>query len=278
MHTLTALAVIATLADGLYSTFVGRDGPLPFAAMALVSLFGAMMGAYQRKTALYLSCRTAAGAAQPYRVTQDAGKWKNMPAFNKELGTARDFGSQMQSLDGAERIYRLCVPVLAAAAVVCAVVSSLGRGRAGMLTWCLSAILVSAAPVTGLMASEAGGEWVEEQLYAYDGLHFRREDGSLDTTTNTQRITAIMKAHGFVCDGKRSQYKDLTVFPSEYFCPKQTTGEYLRTENTYCDHHFMGSWNEKSRKGWKGLVLQLVGQKNMTRLIKLKRHLEGTNH
>lgn len=130
-------------------------------------------------------------------------------------------------------------------------------------------------PVTGLMASEAGGQWVEEQLHAYVGLHFRRKDGSLDTTTNTQRISAIMKANGFVCDGKKSQYKDLTVFPSEYFCPKQTTGEYLRTENTYCDHHFMGSWSSQGKKTWKDHVKNLVGQKCMTQLIKLKRKIIG---
>lgn len=130
-------------------------------------------------------------------------------------------------------------------------------------------------PVTGLMASEAGGQWVEEQLHAYVGLHFRRKDGSLDTTTNTQRISAIMKANGFVCDGKKSQYKDLTVFPSEYFCPMQTTGEYLRTENTYCDHHFMGSWSSQGKKKWKDHVKNLVGQKCMTQLIKLKRKIIG---
>ena len=129
-------------------------------------------------------------------------------------------------------------------------------------------------PVTGLMASEADGQWVEEQLHAYDGLHFCREDGSLDTTTNTQRISAIMKANGFVCDGRKRQYKDLTVFPSEYFCPHQTTGEYLLTENTYCNHHFMGSWNNNKNKGWKGVLCKLVGQQNMTRLIKLKRRFE----
>lgn len=152
MHTLTALAVIATALDGLYSTAVGREGPLPFAAMALMGLFFAMVGAYQRKLALYLSCRTVAVAAQPYRVTLDEGKWKNMPAFCKEAGTPRDFGSQIQSLDGAERIYRVCVPVLAAAAAVGALVASVGRGRPGMFTWCLSAILVACAPLTGLMA------------------------------------------------------------------------------------------------------------------------------
>jgi cation transport ATPase len=152
MHTLTALAIISTALDGLYSTFVGRDGPLPFAAMALVGLFFAMLGTYQKKMGLYLSCRTVAGAAQPYRVTLDEGKWKNVPAFTKEAGTARDFGSQIQGLDGAERIYRVCVPVLAAAGVVAAVVASVGRGRPGMFTWCLSAILVACAPLTGLMA------------------------------------------------------------------------------------------------------------------------------
>lgn len=130
-------------------------------------------------------------------------------------------------------------------------------------------------PVTGLMASEAGGEWVTEQLNAYNGLHFLRKDGTLDITTNTQRITAIMKADGFVCDGQKRQYKDLTVFPSEYFCPHQTTGEYLLTENTYCNHHFMGSWNDKKDTGWKGLIRSLVGQRNMTRLIKLKRKFIG---
>ena len=132
-------------------------------------------------------------------------------------------------------------------------------------------------PVTGLMASEANGEWVTEQLATYDNAHFLMPDGSYDTTTNTWRISRIMQANGFVCDGKMSQYKDLTVFPSDYFCPHQTTGEYLLTENTYCNHHFMGSWNKKDSKGWKGWVLNLVGQKNMTRLIKLKRRLERLN-
>jgi cation transport ATPase len=59
MHTLSALAIIATLADGLYAATLGREGPAPFSAMALMSLFFAVLGAYQRKKALYLACRTA---------------------------------------------------------------------------------------------------------------------------------------------------------------------------------------------------------------------------
>lgn len=127
-------------------------------------------------------------------------------------------------------------------------------------------------PVTGLMASEPHGEWVKEQLEAYQDAHFIKEDGSFDMTTNTVRISSIMCSNGFVQDGKYSVYKDLHVFPTDYFCPRQTSGEFLLSENTYCDHHFMGSWNENGQEQW---LCRLIGQKNMIRMIKLKRKLFG---
>lgn len=127
-------------------------------------------------------------------------------------------------------------------------------------------------PVTGIMASEAHGEWVKEQLDSYKDAHFIQQDGSLDTTTNTIRISRIMHGNGFVQNGQYQVYKDLHVFPTDYFCPRQTTGEFLLTENTYCDHHFMGTWDDNSRRGFLRMIL---GQKNMTRLIKLKRKLFG---
>ena len=129
-------------------------------------------------------------------------------------------------------------------------------------------------PVTGTMASEPGNAWVKEQLEAYDSLHFIKPDGTLDTTTNTVRISEIMKKGGFVQNGKKQVYKDMHIFPVDYFCPRQTTGEYLLTENTYCDHHFMGSWAGGKKKR-SHFLLNLLGQKNVTRLIKLKRKLLG---
>ena len=127
-------------------------------------------------------------------------------------------------------------------------------------------------PVTGLMASIAGGEWVKEQLDSYEDAHFINPDGSFDMKTNTLRISEIMRANGFVTDGKYHQYKDLHVFPSDYFCPRQTTGEYLITSNTYCDHHFLGSWNENTAVG---RIRRILGNKTTTWLIKLKRKLFG---
>jgi mannosyltransferase OCH1-like enzyme len=127
---------------------------------------------------------------------------------------------------------------------------------------------------TCVMASEAHGEWVREQLEAYRDRHFLTPDGSLDMTTNVQFITARMYEGDFVQNGEEQDYKDLHVFPEEYFSPRHTTGEYLRTENTYCDHLGMGTWDDKDR-GWKARVTRLVGRKNAARLIKLKRRLLG---
>ena len=128
-------------------------------------------------------------------------------------------------------------------------------------------------PVTGTIASEAGNEWIKEQLDAYEGIHFLLPDGRMDLTTNTVRISQIMKQGGFIQDGTKKVYKDMHIFPVEFFCPRQTTGEILITRNTYCDHHFLGSWNNHRRK--KSFLRFLIGQKNMIRLIKIKRKIVG---
>lgn len=125
----------------------------------------------------------------------------------------------------------------------------------------------------GVCASEPHGAWVKEMLDAYKDRHFI-VDGKLDLTTNVQFVTSIMATNGFRQDGSEQDYKDLHVFPVEYFSPLQTTGEYFRTHNTYCEHKGLDSWGNH-KKGWKGLLLRLIGWRNMTRLIKLKRKLLG---
>lgn len=127
---------------------------------------------------------------------------------------------------------------------------------------------------TCVMASEASGIWVKEMLDAYQNRHFIKPDGSFDMTTNVQFITDIMSKNGFVQNGEEQDYEDLHVFPVDYFCPRHTTGEYIRTNNTYCEHLGLGSWAEAGG-GWKAAVANLVGPKTMTRLIKLKRKLFG---
>lgn len=125
---------------------------------------------------------------------------------------------------------------------------------------------------TCVMASIANGAWINEQLNNYNNRHFIKGDASLDLTTNVDFISSKMRENGFVQNGLEQDYLDLHILPVDYFCPRQTTGEYKCTENTYCDHLGIGSWTNHNN-GWKESLFHIVGQKNMTRLIKLKRKI-----
>lgn len=127
----------------------------------------------------------------------------------------------------------------------------------------------------GVVASEPFGIWVKEQLECYANRHFILPDDTYDMTPNTTFVTQKMIKGGFVCDGEEKDYKDLHVFPVDYFCPRQTTGEYFFTDNTYCDHKGLASWNENELRGLKGFILRLAGPKMKVRLIKFKRKLIG---
>ena len=127
---------------------------------------------------------------------------------------------------------------------------------------------------TCVMASQAGGEWIKEQLDYYNGRHFVNTDGSFDLTTNVQFMNAKMCEQGFMQNGSEQDFKDVHIFPVDYFSPRHTTGEYIRTDNTYCEHLGLASWSANS-KGWKDLVRKIVGQKSMICLIKLKRQIFG---
>lgn len=124
----------------------------------------------------------------------------------------------------------------------------------------------------GVIASEPDGLWVREQINHYAGRHFILPEGTYDLTTNVRFITDKMLANGFKNNGYEQDYLDLHVFPVDYFCPKQTTGEYFKTENTFCEHKGLDSWTEKS---FKRELLKLIPPSIRTSLIKLKRKLIG---
>ena len=123
----------------------------------------------------------------------------------------------------------------------------------------------------GVLASEHHGSWVAKQMGLYAGRHFVQPDGSYDMTTNVAFLTGRMMEQGLVCDGIEKDFDGLHVFPVDYFCPRQTTGEYFRTENTYCDHKGLDSWSNPK----KPLILRIAGPKLSIKLIKLKRCILG---
>ena len=130
----------------------------------------------------------------------------------------------------------------------------------------------------GVIASEPHGAWVRDMLATYESREFTRPDGSLDLTPNTSYFTDRLEAQGFVADGAEKDVwvKNmffLHVFPVHYFCPVLTTGENVRTEETYCEHKGESSWAVTT--GWKAKLLKFFSPKWRTRLIKMKRKMMG---
>lgn len=113
---------------------------------------------------------------------------------------------------------------------------------------------------TGIMASEKENGWVRDQLQVYDGLHFLKSDGLPNQTTNVRYITDLSLAkHGLKLNGKKQTLLyGMTLFPKEYFCPKDFfSGKIELSENTYTIHHFNGSWRSLDRKSKDMLIRKM---------------------
>jgi hypothetical protein len=131
----------------------------------------------------------------------------------------------------------------------------------------------------GVIASEAHGAWVTDMLETYMDRKFILPDGRLDMTPNTSFFSDRLESQGFMPDGKEKDFylQDgtfmLHVFPVHYFCPVLTTGENVRTEETYCEHMGESSWS--TNRGWKSKVMRMFSPAMRTKLIKLKRRIIG---
>lgn len=94
----------------------------------------------------------------------------------------------------------------------------------------------------GVLGSVANGQWVSTQLERYTDRPFFK-DGVPDLTTNVRFVSDYMARHGFILNGQEQVFMGLRVFPVDFFCPRLTTGEYLRTDNTYCEQKSdVSSW------------------------------------
>ena len=104
-----------------------------------------------------------------------------------------------------------------------------------------------------------------EILGLYSTLHFLNTDGSFNLKTVVQYTTEILTKHGLHNVNEIQYIADVWIYPQEYFCPiSPQTLQFHKTSNTYCIHHYAGSWCERS---WlKRVVTKLIGRRNMQRI------------
>lgn len=80
-------------------------------------------------------------------------------------------------------------------------------------------------------------------LESYHADKFINEKGELNLKTVCERETEIFESFGLKQNGKLQMVNGTTVYPVEYFAPKDyITGELNITENTVSIHHYDASW------------------------------------
>ena len=125
-------------------------------------------------------------------------------------------------------------------------------------------------PGTCVMACEAHCQWVKDMLVTYDGAHFLRDDGTMDMTTNVQRLGKRMEEGGMQHERKVQFLPQwgLRVYTHDYFSPITSTRVMRRKKNTYCIHRFAGTWVDGKKLGIRDwwIVRELI---NM--LVQIKR-------
>ncbi len=95
----------------------------------------------------------------------------------------------------------------------------------------------------GLLACEKDNEIFNEFLQGYEGAHFVKEDGALDTTTIVARLTALCVKYDVQLNNTKQTVNGFTLLPVDYFYPKEyLTNKLNITSNTLCIHHYDASW------------------------------------
>lgn len=136
---------------------------------------------------------------------------------------------------------------------------------------------------TGIMASEKNGVWVSEMLNYYNDINFVDEQGNPILKTNVVIITRLMKEKGFIMNNTFQEIKGYIAFyPHDYFCPKNwSTGIIQLTQNSYCIHHFAGSWlppmrkNAVLKKKIRRLFFRILGKEKYERSFEFYKRLRG---
>lgn len=129
-------------------------------------------------------------------------------------------------------------------------------------------------PGTCVMGCEAHCKWVKDMLATYEKATFLKEDGSLDLTTNVQRLGAKMVEGGLQHE-RKIQYLPqwgLRVYTHDYFSPITSTRVMRKSKNTYCIHRFAGTWVDGKKTGIRDwwIVRELINI-----LVQIKRRILG---
>lgn len=99
---------------------------------------------------------------------------------------------------------------------------------------------------------EKGNSLYKEILDIFESLSFWRTEGERNTYSMVPMVTDLLINHGLKRDGSLQKVEDITIYPSEYFCPMDpTTGIVEKTPNTVSIHWYDSSWIDQNTISYK---------------------------
>ena len=119
--------------------------------------------------------------------------------------------------------------------------------------------------IPNIIGAEKGHPLLKKFLDDYKSRSFINDDGSLDLTTNVEKLTRLLIAnYGIELTGKEQQSGDVHIYPTDYFSPYDyIQGKLKKTKNTYSIHWFSQSWIGQSsfRRKLSHILHRITGKK-----------------
>lgn len=120
-----------------------------------------------------------------------------------------------------------------------------------------------------IVAGEKGLEIFKEMRNIYDSVSFYKEDGSLNLLPSPTYNTEVLLKHGLKKNGELQEVAGITIFPTDYFCPKPSQfGKINITKNTLTIHHYAASWIGPKQR-FANLLIRIFGKKLVMKLWNL---------
>ena len=104
------------------------------------------------------------------------------------------------------------------------------------------------APGLVLYCGDKGNYLANEMANIYKEERFIEESGKFNEKTVVTRFTEILENYGLKKNNTLQTIEQMTIFPTEYFCPISYLNEKNFTNNTYSIHLYAGSWISRSEK------------------------------
>lgn len=124
---------------------------------------------------------------------------------------------------------------------------------------------------TSTIGAKKGNKLIKQFLDFYEGKSYNEVRENIETSTNVQIVTNIMKAIGFKMDGKNQTIEGIgSIYSQDYFSPY----DYInlidkRSNNTYTMHHFYKSWlspKDRLKSNIKNILAKTIGGHNIAKI------------